>query len=43
MITKLTNSIISCESIEGTNSLLMKSPVGTRISLPEDGMVIFMG
>ena len=41
LIAKSTDSISSCESTEGTNSLLMKSPVGTEIFLPEDGIVIF--
>ena len=38
---EITHLIVSCESTEGTNSLLMNNPVGISIVRPVAGTLIF--
>jgi len=39
--TEITHLSVSCESTEGTNSLLMNNPVGSSIVRPVAGILIF--
>lgn len=38
---EITHPIVSCESTDGTNSLLMNNPVGSSIVRPVAGILIF--